>query len=137
MLFRLSRHRGHRRRGLLRYRVDQAGLRAAAPWILAVLIGVVYVGLIMFGARYPELELDDPNSPVVSLPETGPTVKSGLHFILPVVVLVWCLMVERLSPGLSAFWATALMMFILVTQRPLVAMFRKQSTSPQSPARLP
>ncbi len=99
----------------------------AAPWILAGLIGGVYVGLIMFGARYPELELDDPNSPVVSLPETGPTVKSGLHFILPVVVLVWCLMVERLSPGLSAFWATALMMFILVTQRPLVAMFRKQS----------
>ena len=60
----------------------------AAPWILAGLIGGVYVGLIMFGARYPELELDDPNSPVVSLPETGPTVKSGLHFILPVVVLV-------------------------------------------------
>jgi TRAP-type uncharacterized transport system fused permease subunit len=39
-------------------------------------------------------------------------------------VLVWALMVERLSPGLSAFYATALMIFILVTQRPIIGMFR-------------
>jgi TRAP transporter 4TM/12TM fusion protein len=99
----------------------------AAVWIIAVLLGVVYVALIGFGARYPELELDDPDSPVVSLPEVGPTVKSGLHYILPVIVLVWCLMIEQLSPGLSAFWATVLMMFILVTQRPLAAAFRRQA----------
>ena len=100
---------------------------AAASWIIAVLVGGVYVGLIAYGSKYPELELDDPDSPVLSLPETGPTVKTGLHYILPVVVLIWCLMIERLSPGLSAFWATVLMMFILVTQRPLFAFFRKQS----------
>jgi TRAP transporter 4TM/12TM fusion protein len=40
------------------------------------------------------------------------------------VVLVWALMVDRLSPGLSAFWATTYMVFILVTQRPLTAMMR-------------
>jgi TRAP transporter 4TM/12TM fusion protein len=68
--------------------------------------------------------MDDPNAPVVELPEVGPTVKSGLHFLLPVVVLVWTLMVERLSPGLSAFYATALMIFILLTQRPLIDAFR-------------
>jgi TRAP transporter 4TM/12TM fusion protein len=68
--------------------------------------------------------MDDPNAPVVELPEAGPTVKSGLYFLLPVVVLVWTLMVERLSPGLSAFYATALMIFILLTQRPLIAAFR-------------
>ncbi len=98
----------------------------AASWIIAALLAVAYVGLVRFGARYPELEMDDPDSPVVSLPKPGPTVKSGLHYILPVVVLVWCLMVERLSPGLSAFWATTLMMFILATQRPLSALFRGQ-----------
>ena len=37
---------------------------------------------------------------------------AALHFILPVVVLVWALMVDRLSPGLSAFWATGFMIFI-------------------------
>lgn len=98
----------------------------AATWVIAVLIGAIYAGLIAFGSKYPALELDDPESAVLSLPETGPTVKTGLHYILPVIVLVWCLMVERLSPGLSAFWATVLMVIILLTQRPLFAFFRKQ-----------
>lgn len=98
----------------------------AASWIIAGLLSVVYVALIVFGTRFPELKLDGPNQVVTKLPETGPTVKSGLHFLLPVVVLVWCLMVERLSPGLSAFWATVLLILILVTQRPIKAFVRKQ-----------
>src|SRR5699024_6071478 len=49
---------------------------------------------------------------------------SGLHFILPVVVLVWCLMIERLSPGLSAFWASVMLIVILLTQRPLLNWLR-------------
>ena len=96
----------------------------ATPYIASVAIAVVYIGLLKFAAGYPELEVDDPDAPVVSLPEVGPTVKTGLHYLLPVFVLVWCLMIERLSPGLSAFWATALMIFILITQRPILAAFR-------------
>jgi TRAP-type uncharacterized transport system fused permease subunit len=38
---------------------------------------------------------------------------------------MWCLVVERLSPALSAYWATVLMIFILLTQRPLKGFFRK------------
>ena len=49
---------------------------------------------------------------------------SGLHFLLPVVVLVWCLMIERLSPGLSAFWGTVMLVIILLTQRPLLTWMR-------------
>jgi len=97
-----------------------------ATWIVASGLLVVYIGLIAFGARYPELQVDDPNDKNIVLPKPGPTVKSGLHFLLPVVVLVWCLMVERLSPGLSAFYGTVFMIFILVTQRPLFALFRRQ-----------
>ncbi len=99
----------------------------AASWVIAGGLAVVYVGLLKLGARYPELELDDPNSPVVKLPQTKPTVMSGLHYILPVIVLIWCLMVERLSPGLSAFWATVFMIAIILTQRPLMALFRGRS----------
>ena len=99
---------------------------AAASWIVFALLVAVYVALIAFGARYPELKMEDPNAPMQKLPVPGPTVKSGLHFILPVVVLVWALMVDRLSPGLSAFWASAFMIFILLTQRPLFAIFRKR-----------
>ncbi len=97
----------------------------ASPVIGALLL-VLYVLLIRYEAAYPDLKLDDPNSEVVELPETGPTVKSGLHFILPVVVLVWCLMIERLSPGLSAFWASVLMVVILTTQKPLFVFFRQE-----------
>ena len=98
----------------------------AAIFVVFGFLTAVYVGLAAFGSRYPEPKMDDPNAPVSALPVPGPTIKSGLHFILPVVVLVWALMVDRLSPGLSAFWATAFMMFILITQRPLFAFFRKQ-----------
>ncbi|MBE2295047.1 MAG: TRAP transporter permease [Phycisphaerales bacterium] len=97
---------------------------ANATWAISLLLVVAYLILVWVGSRYPELEMDDPNAPVVRLPETKPTVMSGLHFLLPVIVLVWCLMVERLSPGLSAFWASVLMIFILLTQRPLFALFR-------------
>ncbi len=96
----------------------------ATPWVVAVALTVLYVWLLKVGAKYPELELDDPTSEVVTLPQTRPTVMVGLHYILPVIVLVWCLMVERLSPGLSAFWATVFMIFIIVTQRPIIAAFR-------------
>ncbi len=93
-----------------------------------VLIGVgvfaAYLFLLWVGARQPELELDDPNAPVFELPETAPTLKSGLHYLLSVVVLIWCLMVEQMSPGLSAFWATMFMVFIILTQRPLIAALR-------------
>ncbi|WP_323797622.1 TRAP transporter permease [Nisaea sp.] len=98
-----------------------------ASLVIVAMIGVVYVLLIRFGATYPDLKMDDPNEPVVRLPAPGPTIKSGLHFLLPVIVLVWCLMVEQLSPGLSAFWGSVLMIFILLTQRPLFAYFRGET----------
>ncbi len=96
----------------------------AAIYIVGLLVLAAYVGLLWFGARYPELEMDDPDDPVLELPEVGPTVKVGLYFLLPIVVLMWCLIVERFSPGLAAFWATVLMIFIVLTQRPLMARFR-------------
>jgi TRAP transporter 4TM/12TM fusion protein len=97
---------------------------AAALPIVGVLVTAAYIGLLWLGARQPELELDDPNAPVFELPETAPTLKSGLHYLLPVVVLVWCLMIEQLSPALSAFWATVFMIFVMLTQRPLIAWLR-------------
>ena len=98
----------------------------AAIYIVAALVSAAYVLLLKFATTYPELEMDDPNNPVLELPETGPTVKAGLYFLLPIVVLMWCLIVERFSPGLSAFWATMLMVVIVLTQRPLLAFFRGQ-----------
>ncbi|MDX1609678.1 MAG: TRAP transporter permease [Halofilum sp. (in: g-proteobacteria)] len=101
----------------------------ATIYVAGALTIAVYVALIKFCSRYPDLELDDPNAPVLKLPQPGPTIKSGLHFLLPVLLLIWCLMVERLSPSLSAFWATLFMIFILLTQRWLFAFFRGEGVA--------
>jgi TRAP transporter 4TM/12TM fusion protein len=92
--------------------------------VIGVLMLAAYIGLLKYEARFPELHMEDPNSPILKLPEPGPTIKSNLHFLLPVAALIWNLMIEELSPALSAFWATVFLIFILVTQRPLGAWFR-------------
>ena len=102
---------------------DVAG-DASMPIIGLLLLGG-YVAVVRYCARVPELHMDDPSTPIEYLPEIGPTLKSGLHFLLPVAALIWNLMVEQLSPALSAFWATLFLIFILVTQRPLFALFRR------------
>lgn len=98
-----------------------------APYVISVLVLVAYIGLVWWCARFPDLELDDPDAQVTKLPPVKETVNSGLHFLLPVIVLIWCLMVERLSPGTSAFWGAMVLIFILVTQKTLFAFFRKES----------
>ncbi|KZL04518.1 Sialic acid TRAP transporter permease protein SiaT [Pseudovibrio axinellae] len=96
------------------------------PVVLA-LFAVGYVGLLYIAAQVPDLEVDDPNAPVKELPAAGDVGRTGYYFILPIVVLIWCILVERFSPSLSAFYATMAMIFIVVTQHPLKAFFRKES----------
>ena len=91
---------------------------------ILVLILISYVTLVYLSSKVPDLTEDD----IVELPEVGLTVKSGFHYLLPIVVLVWLLTVERLSPDLSAFWASIFMIFIVLTQKPLMDFFRKEET---------
>ncbi len=99
-------------------------LGESAFLVMGALMLGAYIGIVRFAAKYPELHMDKPGETMEYLPEIGPTLKSGLHFLLPVAALIWNLMVEQLSPALSAFWATLFLIFILVTQRPLFAFFR-------------
>jgi TRAP transporter 4TM/12TM fusion protein len=94
----------------------------ATLYIVVVLLAIAYVGLLKFACRVPELEQ---THEIKELPHFGQTFQAGLYFLLPIVVLMWCLVVERLSPALSAYWATVLMIVILLTQRPLKGFFRK------------
>lgn len=99
---------------------------AATP-IVAVALLISYIGLLNVSAKYAKEGAIEIDAELTEVPDPGPTVKSGLHYLLPIVVLVWCLTVERFSPGLSAFWATVFMIFILITQRPLIALLSKQN----------
>lgn len=96
----------------------------AAGWALGLLAGVCYVMLMAYSSRYPDIAIDDPAAPTLTLPLPWPTVRAGLHFFIPIVVLLWCLMAEELSPGLSAFWATVTTMVMVVLQPIMVSIFR-------------
>lgn len=94
---------------------------------VGILLAIAYLGLLKVAASVAPLPPEDPNATLDTLPETRAVLLSGLHFLLPVVVLVWCLMVERLSPGLSAFWGSMMLVVILLTQRPLLSLMRRDS----------
>jgi len=93
-------------------------------FVVFLLFVLAYLALLLVSSRVPELVRADPNEPMDVLPETIPTLLAGLHYLLPVGVLIWCLIVERFSPGLSIYWASLVILFILLTQRPIIAFFR-------------
>ncbi|MDO8385170.1 MAG: TRAP transporter permease [Polaromonas sp.] len=103
-------------------------LGEGAGWAIGAAVAALYLYAIREAARAPDLPQDiDIDNPKPL--DTWPTVKAGLHFLLPIGTLIWCLMVEELSPSLSAFWAIAVLIVLMVTQHPLVAFFRKVPTS--------
>jgi TRAP transporter 4TM/12TM fusion protein len=100
----------------------------AAGWALAGTAALSYVVLMAYSARHPELPMDDPLAKDIKLPLPWPTVRAGLHFFIPVVVLLWALMVEELSPGLSAFWATVTTIVMVLMQPVMLSIFRPDGT---------
>ena len=93
-----------------------------AIWIICGLLTVAYLLLIYFACKVPDLEV---STEITELPDLGSTAQAGFYYLLPIVVLMWCLVVERLSPALSAFYATVLLIVIVLTQHPLKGFFRK------------
>ncbi len=102
-------------------------LPAGSGWALSLILFAIYVFLVYLAAQVPDLEADDPNAEIVELPDVAKIYKSGLYYLLPIIVLVYFLMIERKSPGLSAFWATMLLFGILLTQKSLKAFFRGET----------
>jgi TRAP transporter 4TM/12TM fusion protein len=98
----------------------------AASWAIAVVVAAVYVYATKVAASSPDLpqDIDIDNPKPLDL---WPTTRAGLHFLIPIGTLIWCLMVEDMSPGLAAFWAIVVLIVLMWTQRALIAFFRQQS----------
>ena len=92
----------------------------ASVYIISLIMVLSYVSLLFYASRMPDLPTDD----ILEIPEVGKTVKAGLHFLLPVVLLIWLLTVERFSPETSVYWATLFMVFIVLTQKIFLGIFR-------------
>ncbi|NRB30556.1 MAG: TRAP transporter permease [Rhizobiaceae bacterium] len=89
-----------------------------------LLCAIAYLALLWLASKQDDLVVDDPNAPILELPKAGPTALTGLYYILPIVILIWCILIERFSPALSAFWATIAMIVVALTQHPLKAIMR-------------
>ena len=97
-----------------------AGDFAGAIAIAVAALG--YVLLVRERARRPDLQ--DQDGPLDTVPDFYASAATGLHYLVPVTVLIWCLMIEEMSPGLAAFWGVLAMAALVLTQRPLTAWFR-------------
>ncbi|MCP4720280.1 MAG: TRAP transporter large permease subunit, partial [Desulfobacteraceae bacterium] len=95
---------------------------SASIFVVSGLLAVSYFVLLWVACKVPELPV---SHDIDELPDFGSTAQAGYYFLLPIVVLMWCLTVERLSPSLSAYWATMLLIVIVLTQRPLKGFLRK------------
>lgn len=95
-----------------------------APYVIGSILAGTYFMTLRYVASQPDLEKDDPLAPMIKMPRTLHVFRAGVHYLLPVVVLLWCLMVEGMQPTNAVFWACIAITFILLTQRPLIAWFR-------------
>jgi len=99
----------------------------ATPWVIGAIVLALYLFSVRAASKSPDLPPDidiDRPEPL----ETWAAVKAGLHFVLPIGMLIWGLMVEEMSPSLSAFWAIVMLVVLMVTQRPLIDFFRGTRT---------
>jgi TRAP-type uncharacterized transport system fused permease subunit len=114
--------------GLMHYGLGwtKTAFGEAASLIATAAVIVAYVVLVRNRARAPDLAADDASKAFTKVPDFYEVARTGLHYILPVIVLVWCLMIEEMSPGLAAFWGVIAMGAVVLTQRPLTAFFRNE-----------
>ncbi|WP_172331951.1 TRAP transporter permease [Mangrovicoccus sp. HB161399] len=102
----------------------RASLGEMALPVLVALFLAAYVAALRHAAQRPDLEMSV--SGMEHLPPAREILQTGLHFLLPILLLMYLLMIERKSPGFSAFWSAAFMLLVLFTQRPLKLWFRNQ-----------
>jgi TRAP transporter 4TM/12TM fusion protein len=102
---------------------SRAVLGDNAGWAIILIMALLYLLSTWQAAKAPDLPLDiDIHNPV--RPQTWPTVRAGLHFLIPIGVLIWMLMIEETSPSLAAFWACVTLLFLMITQHVLISLFR-------------
>ena len=99
---------------------------ATIPAAIALFL-LIYLATLKVAAKSQDLGdllADDPSTRDIPAREI---LVQGLHFLVPIVVLLWCVLIERLSPALSAFWGTMAILFVILTQEPLKNYFRGEA----------
>ncbi|MGI9337618.1 MAG: TRAP transporter permease [Gammaproteobacteria bacterium] len=94
--------------------------------VAVVLLAVLaYLFLLRVAANKADLPPDNASRPLTSVPSFAEVWPTGAYFAIPVFALVWFLMVERKSPGLSVFWAVVFLAAVSLTHKPIKEWFRR------------
>lgn len=110
-------------------------IMGAAAFIMAEIIGIPYLDVVR-AALFPALisymallyivhieaiKMGIKAIPRKDLPKFGKTVLHGCHFIIPLGVLIFFLVVLRRSPIAAALFAIESLLVIMLVQRPIIA----------------
>lgn len=110
-------------------------IMGAAAFIMADIIGIPYLDVVR-AALFPaiisylalfyvvHLEALKLNLKPLSKSELPPMLKTflnGIHYLIPLLVLIWFLVIERRSPIFSALTAIEALAVIIIIQRPIIA----------------
>ena len=112
-------------------------IMGAAAFIIAEFVGIPYLAVIkaalipavisylalLYISHLEALKLGLRGLPEAEIPPLRATFLGGLHFLLPLVILVYLLIVERWSPASAVFYAI-LSLFAIILLRPLIAAAR-------------
>ncbi|MGH6660354.1 MAG: TRAP transporter permease [Rhodospirillales bacterium] len=103
----------------------------AAAFIIAELIGISYFEVVkaafipafvsyialLYISHLESQKLGLRGMPANQIPPLGKTFIAGIHFLIPIVALVYLLMVERWTAGTAVFYSIILTMIIIVVER--------------------
>ncbi len=106
-------------------------IMGAAAFIMAELIGISYFEVItaafipaiisymglLYVSHLEAMKLGLTGLPKAEIPVLGKTFLSGVHFIIPIVILVYLLMIERWTASSSVFYTILVMFLIMVATR--------------------
>jgi len=119
-------------------------IMGAAAFIIAEYVNVPYIevvkaaavpafasyGALIYISHIEACKLGLKGIPWKELPPLGKTLMGGLHFLLPLFMLLYELIVVRHSPELAAFRAIMVLMVIMLLQHPIRAKVRGEALWP-------
>jgi TRAP transporter 4TM/12TM fusion protein len=112
-------------------------IMGAAAFIIAEFVGISYFDVVkaafipafiayaglLYISHLEALKLDLRGLHPSAIPRLGRTFIGGIHFLIPVAILVYLLAVNRWSPASAVFYAI-LALFVIILFRPIVEEFR-------------
>ena len=87
---------------------------------------ISYIAL-MYITHLEACKLGIKGIPRAELPQFGPTLVRGLHYFIPIAVLIYGLVIVRQSPQLSVFRAIVVLGLLIPTQNLVKGLARKES----------